>query len=231
MRLRPFFSYFGSKWRLAPRYPMPLLGCPIIEPFAGSAAFSLYHHQHQIKLYDKYSVICELWDYLINVSEREILSLPLLDFGEQIPTNISQGAQHLIGFWVTRAATRPRNKRRTKPWSHSRSDWSAHTRSMIANQVQHIRHWSIEQRDYASIELEEATWFVDPPYEVQGHNYVCSEIDYQSLSQWVKSLRGQTIICENSESNWLPTSVPIGLVSGVVKTTHEVMHHTIKEVK
>jgi hypothetical protein len=40
--VRPFFSFFGSKWRVAPHYPAPERDL-IIEPFAGSAGYSLRH--------------------------------------------------------------------------------------------------------------------------------------------------------------------------------------------
>tara|TARA_A100001515_G_scaffold92721_2_gene74019 strand:+ start:1305 stop:1970 length:666 start_codon:yes stop_codon:yes gene_type:complete len=213
---------------------MPLLGCPIIEPFAGSAAYSLYHHHHQVKLFDKYSVICELWDYLINVSESELLSLPLLDFGEQIPTNIPQAAQHLMGFWVSRASTQPKRSRRKTRWKREGrkadnpgGEWSAQTRAMIASQLQHIRHWTIEQRDYSSIDPEEGTWFVDPPYQVKGSNYVHNEIDYAKLLLWCQSLPGQTIVCENSQSDWLSDATPLHETSGSRHSTIEIMYHSI----
>lgn len=229
-RLRPFFSYFGSKWRLAPQYPPPLLGLPVIEPFAGSAAYSLYHHHHQIKLYDKYPIICEIWDYLINVSEDEILGLPILEFGEQIPNSIALEAQHLIGFWVSRASTRPGKKRRSIQWVHEKSDWTEQSRSMIARQLKFIRHWTIEQSEYFDINIEESTWFIDPPYQIMGSHYVHNDIDYQFLKNWSNSLFGQIIICENSESNWLQNPQTLNNTRGVNRTTKEIYEHKIVNV-
>lgn len=42
MTLHPFFPYYGSKWSLGPLYPAPRHD-RIIEPFAGSACYSLHH--------------------------------------------------------------------------------------------------------------------------------------------------------------------------------------------
>ena len=35
-KLKPFFTYYGGKYRAAPKYPEPVHGS-IVEPFAGSA--------------------------------------------------------------------------------------------------------------------------------------------------------------------------------------------------
>jgi site-specific DNA-adenine methylase len=75
-QLHPFFSYFGSKFRLAKFYPEPQCD-EIIEPFAGSAGYSLLYPNKQVTLYELYEPIVELWDYLIKVPEQEILALPV----------------------------------------------------------------------------------------------------------------------------------------------------------
>jgi site-specific DNA-adenine methylase len=51
MSLRPFFTYTGGKYRLAPRYPEPRHNL-IIEPFAGSAGYSLRHPEREVLLID-----------------------------------------------------------------------------------------------------------------------------------------------------------------------------------
>ena len=38
-RLRPFFCYYGGKWRAAPKYPPPEHDT-IVEPFAGAAGYA-----------------------------------------------------------------------------------------------------------------------------------------------------------------------------------------------
>lgn len=76
--LRPFFTYYGGKFRVALKYPNPIYKT-IIEPFAGAAGYSLRHYQHDVRLFDKDEIICGVWDYLIHASSEEILSLPLIE--------------------------------------------------------------------------------------------------------------------------------------------------------
>ena len=72
--------YFGSKSNLAGKYPPPKHS-KIIEPFAGSARYSLKYYNRDILLIDKYPVIIEIWHYLQNVSESDILGLPKIKKG------------------------------------------------------------------------------------------------------------------------------------------------------
>ena len=53
MMLHPFFSYFGSKYRLAKCYPQPQCD-EIVEPFAGSAGYALLYPEKQVTLYEIY---------------------------------------------------------------------------------------------------------------------------------------------------------------------------------
>ena len=79
--LHPFFSYFGSKYRMAKHYPEPAYDV-IIEPFAGAAGYSLLYPTKQVILYDNYEPVVRLWDYLIKVKKEEIWSLPLNNKGQ-----------------------------------------------------------------------------------------------------------------------------------------------------
>lgn len=205
MRLRPFFSYYGSKWRLAPKYPSPL-GNTIIEPFAGSACYSLAHPAKVVKLYDKYDKICAVWEYLIGVSEKEIRELPLIPPGETIPTGLAEEQKILIGFWLSKAATSPRKTMRTKDYGIKAMWWGETIRERIASQLKYIRHWSIEQASYDEIENQDACWFVDPPYQVGGEQYICSSksIDFEHLGDWCRGRQGQVIVCERNGAKWLP---------------------------
>jgi site-specific DNA-adenine methylase len=73
--LRPFFSYYGSKWSLGRHYPAPSHGT-IVEPFAGSAGYALFHSDRRVLLVDSDPVVAGLWQYLIRASAAEIRSLP-----------------------------------------------------------------------------------------------------------------------------------------------------------
>ncbi len=74
--LRPFFSYYGGKWRDAGNYPSPQTG-RIIEPFAGSAGYSLRHSQKDVVLCELDEKVFGVWNYLINEATPErIRELP-----------------------------------------------------------------------------------------------------------------------------------------------------------
>ena len=56
------FSYYGSKSKIVDYYPPPKHK-RIIEPFAGSARYSLKYFDREINLYDKYPIVIEVWHY------------------------------------------------------------------------------------------------------------------------------------------------------------------------
>lgn len=206
--LNPFFSYFGSKYRLAKFYSPPEHDT-IIEPFAGAAGYSLMYSHKKVKLYDPYEKVAGLWSYLINAREEEIRSLPLGPFTKDnkvTDQKICQEAQWLIGYWIVESQTHP-----SKNIYKRGGSWDANHRERIADQLQYIRHWTIEQKSYDQIDNQKATWYIDPPYEISGERYKYSskKIDYNSLSIWCKERQGQVIVCEGSPEGiesptWLP---------------------------
>ena len=136
-RLKPFFSYYGSKWRLSVKYPIPIFQT-VIEPFAGSACYSLLHYEKNVILYDAYETIVQL--DLINVKEKEIYQLPLLNSGEPIPNSLCEEQKILMGFWCSKATTRPGKtfSKYTGPGGESSQYlglWSKKIRHRIASQL------------------------------------------------------------------------------------------------
>ena len=208
MELRPFFSYFGGKWRAAPAYPPPQHRT-LIEPFAGSAGYALRYPHLDVLLIDKSEAIAGVWEYLINVKSSEVLALPDVPPGERVPESLPQEAQWLIGLWVNQGAAAPR---RTQTRWASRGDhhqmcmWGRPARERIAKQVTSIRHWLVQWGEYNDAPDIEATWFVDPPYQTQGKQYPhgAKGIDFGALGEWCKSRRGQVMVCENTGAGWLP---------------------------
>lgn len=99
------FSYFGSKYKLASKYGAPRHDT-VIEPFAGSAAYSLFWEPKRVILIDKNPVITSIWKYLIGASEAEILALPD-DFLHINDLEIPTGAKALIGFWIGKGKSSP----------------------------------------------------------------------------------------------------------------------------
>lgn len=90
MKLRPFWRYYGGKWRAAPRYPQPRYDT-IIEPFAGSAGYSLRYPERRVILVEKYTVIAEMWRYLIAVTPAEVLRIPCVEHIDELPDWVPAG--------------------------------------------------------------------------------------------------------------------------------------------
>jgi site-specific DNA-adenine methylase len=205
-QLRPFFGYYGGKWRTALRYPMPAHE-RIVEPFAGSAGYATRYSAADVHLNDASAVIVGVWDYLIRTPAAEIRRLPLV-FDHVDELEVPQEARDFIGFWLNRGTSSPR--RSPSAWMRSGvrpgSFWSEQVRDRTAAQVEWIRHWTVSHGDYADLETSTpATWFVDPPYDDPcGSHYTEAVNDFAHLAEWCYSLPGQLIVCEKQGADWLP---------------------------
>jgi hypothetical protein len=204
--IRPLFPFYGSKWRDARRYPRP--GGLVIEPFAGSAGYSLWHEPARVELYDVDPIVIGVWRYLIAATPREILALPDLKPGQSTDDlELPQEARWLIGFWLNRGSAQPKKtqtafSRRTE---RQQLVWSERARERIAADVPRIRHWRAAEASYEDVpRREDATYFVDPPYAVKGRHYRCNHVDHAALGAWVRTLPGRVIACENVGADWLP---------------------------
>jgi hypothetical protein len=199
--MRPFFSFFGGKWTLAPHYPPPEHDV-IIEPFAGSAGYSTRYHDREVILVERVDFMAELWRWLISVSADEVMSLPL-DLSRI--ENLSRPAQMLIRFWCARGRVRP--ARFASSWMksgrHPHSFWGESIRRRISEQVEKIRHWRVIEGDYSSAPDVRATWFIDPPY-VGSRHYLARVQDFGDLGRFCLSRRGLVITCEQEGAEWLP---------------------------
>lgn len=210
--LRPFFGYYGGKWRDTPKnYPLPLHGT-IIEPFAGSAGYSLRYPERRIILCELDPIVCGIWTYLTSVSESEMLQLPDVDpDGSVRDLQIPEEARWLIGMWLNRGVSSPRVT--PSKWMRSGvrpgSFWGPRVRTLIAQQLPRIRHWEIHNLAYSDCPFAgEATWFIDPPYSASGDHYRFGSrrLDYEALRDWCKARKGQVIVCEKEGADWLPFS-------------------------
>lgn len=196
------WSYYGSKSKLAQYYPHPKYNT-IIEPFAGSARYSLFgdNWKRNVILIDKYKVIADLWRYLIKEATPErILSLPEVAAGQCIDDlEVSPVEKQLIGFCANRGCTSP---------CHYPGKWNiwAADKKRIAAELYKIKHWQIIEGSYLEASDVEATWFIDPPYQKVKRDYVVSKknLDFDTLAQFCKSRKGQVIVCDNFGADWLP---------------------------
>ncbi len=219
--LRPFWRYYGGKWRAAPRYPAPRFDA-IIEPFAGAAGYSLRYPDRRVILVEKYPTICEMWRYLIGASASEILRIPEVDDVQDLPSWVPAGARALVGFSMNSATTTPRRtlsagRRMLRAANRQFEGWTDRLRDRVASQVDAIRHWRIIEGDYSDAPRVAATWFVDPPYLGRpGSHYVHGSraIDYAMVASWCRSRGGQVIVCEAEGAAWLPFR-PFGTTAGI----------------
>jgi site-specific DNA-adenine methylase len=209
-KLLSFFSYFGAKQGPTVKlYPAPEHET-IIEPFAGSAGYSLLYADRKVILSDIDPIIVGVWDYLINATEEDILKLP--DIGDDRTVDdlgVHQEAKWLIGFWISAGSTSARKSPSAWMRQGRRPDcfWGHEKRCRIASQLRYIRHWKVFQCNYEYYPpFDDCTWFVDPPYQVAGTSYRFGSkaLDYGKLGSWCRSLGGQVIVCENDGATWLP---------------------------
>jgi hypothetical protein len=193
------FSYYGEKRELAHYYPEPVYGL-VIEPFAGSAAYSLHgdRWKQEVLLIERDPRIAGVWEWLIEEADRdEILALPDLVPGER-----SRDLLHIVA-----AATRTANRADEVIVTPALAETWKVARSRMADAVGHVKHWSIRCGEYTSAPEVEATWFVDPPYVGEpgaGYRFGSDTLDFEALGDWIQHRAGQVIACEGGLGTYLP---------------------------
>ena len=205
VRLKPFFCYYGGKWRAAPRYPAPEHNT-IIEPFAGAAGYATCYPDRKVVLVEKDPMIAGLWRYLTHVTPKEIMSIPAEVPGMVDDLAICEEARWLVGFWCNKGTASPCKS--ASKWMRSgtrpNSFWGSTIRERIALQVEAIQHWQVIEGSYDQAPDVPATWFVDPPYQDMGKYYRHRKVDYEQLATWCKTREGQVMVCEQQGAGWLP---------------------------
>lgn len=201
------WGYYGSKSKIVKHYPPPKFDT-IIEPFAGTAQYSLKYWEHDVILIEKYSVISNLWKWLQVCSKDDILNTRQLKFGENTDDFEWDCPEQkdLVGFIITGAPSMP--KKTASKWKTViRPNTQQYKLNLIADNLDKIRHWKIIEGDYLEDSPDiEATWFIDPPYVVGGKYYRhgSKNIDYNALGTWCMERKGQVIVCESDNQQWLP---------------------------
>lgn len=210
------FYYYGGKRRLAKRYPAPRYDV-IIEPFAGSAAYALRHldpstgarQVERVILVEKDPRVCELWHRLLAMDPAGLANYPIPKAGERTDD-----------FLLMTSACSNRIARTESMIVTTRMPIVIERMfRQIASVLPHAKgRVEVIQGDYTKAPDDEATWFIDPPYWVngrgaqvaqsQGKGYAAgcdsSSIDYEALGTWCRARRGQVIVCEQSGASWLP---------------------------
>jgi hypothetical protein len=185
-------------------YPKPLHD-NIKEVFAGSAQYSLKYFDRDITIIDKNPKIVAIWKWLQFASEKDILGLP--DIPANLDTNylnLSEAERDFLGFQWNPGNAYPCRKignyRNTDPlyWKKQRA--------VLSVSLYKIKHWEICCGDYSNTEnTTKSTWFIDPPYQFGGNKYPfgVQKINHSHLRDWILSLKGQVIVCENAQANWM----------------------------
>ncbi len=195
------FSYYGSKSKIVNLYPKPKFD-KIIEPFAGSARYSLKYWNRDVLLIDKHKPIVDLWNWLKEINKSDLDSLPVLSYGDNLKDyNLSREEKLFLSFCINEGSTGERNT------VTKRSSTKVGFKIKSTKEVLHkIKHWDIRLGCYSTLNNEKATWFIDPPYVEGGQYYPKSSkfLDYNKLSEWCRLREGQLIVCENNNADWLP---------------------------
>lgn len=224
------FPFYGSKWNIAKLYPVPAFGT-VIEPFAGSAAYSLFHGVEHAVLVDADPVVVSVWRYLIGATVDEVLALPDLPApGDSVlDHDLSPGARALIGFWLNRGSAVPKLTRTaySARTDKAQLNWGPRAKERIASQLEHVRGWQAVHASYEEVPDVALTWFVDPPYVDKGRHYRARFNRHDELGEWVQSRRGQVIVCEGVGAEWLPFR-PLGHFKTSTGRALEVVWHREK---
>ena len=207
--LRPFWRYYGGKWRNAPHYPQPEHDT-IVEPFAGAAGYSLRYAHKRVILIDANPKVAAIWRYLIATSAEDIRALPDIPEGGTVnDCDMPQEARWLAGFWCNGGSVAPGLS--ASAWSrdlgqdaHNWSGWGYKSRERVASQVGSIRHWRVIEGDYRDAPDIAATWHVDPPYSTKAGSYYPNQPDgFPALGEWCRTRRGLVMVCEQNGADWL----------------------------
>lgn len=214
------FYYYGRKKQIAKHYPVPNFGA-IVEPFAGSAAYSLYgdNWKKNIFLVERDERVSEIWKWLVDeATPLAIKNLPDLEVGEK-----SSEFLHII-----HAATKMAFHYKTiKVTPVLARNWEISKRYMSENLFK-IKHWKIICGDYTLAPDIEATWFIDPPYKEdagKGYRYGSKLIDYEKLAKWSRKKEGEVIFCEGHCGDYLPFRPLLDLKGVAGKTSKEVIYY------
>jgi len=220
------FYYYGRKKQIAKYYPSPECEA-IVEPFAGSAAYSLHgsNWEREVFLIEKDARICDIWRWLIEeATPASIEALP----------SLSEGQKSSEFLHILHAATKMAFKYKTiKVTPVLERNWEISKRVMAAS-LYKVKHWKMIEGDFGASPDVVATWFVDPPYKGDagmGYGWNSAMLDYDELATWVLGRRGQIICCEGAQGDYLPFKCLLSLPGVAGKRSQEKIFHRSLEMQ
>lgn len=205
------FYYYGAKNQLRWHYPAPQHNL-IIEPFAGSAAYSCHHlflnRNLTALLIEKDNRVVKLWKQILSMRLNDLKNYPVPKLGD-----------HTDDFFIMTCATSNATARCKKLKYTKRIE-----KIFKIQRTRLIRLFPIRSQiqiicgSYETIKNQRATWFIDPPYSLNspnkntlypngdGYRSDCgaSSLNYKQLSIWCQNRRGQVIVCEKNGASWMP---------------------------
>ena len=208
------FSYFGRKVALGKYYPAPKFDL-VIEPFAGSMAYSLMHQTRDGAIgIEANPKVVDTWNRICGLTKEQIENYPIPEVGEDTEDH-----------WLIQAAFSEHASEASK------RRWTARmnrdTLPQIRYALKHLEYArnNVEYRlgHYSDAPDVEATWFIDPPYQHVQKGYMRHDLDYGELAEFCMSRRGQVIVCEQKGADWLPFEDLVEIRGTVNKRTTEVI--------
>ena len=145
------FPYFGKKLRSAKLYPAPRYDL-IIEPFAGSLAYSNFHKPKQAIGVELDKRVVDLWNRMARLDVQHPAPLIGSKTNDLLVKLCSYSEHALLSETMTVTSRMVR-------------DWKA-----IQENAIRLSDWALSSVDYRNGNYVdapdiEATWFIDPPYQ------------------------------------------------------------------
>jgi len=164
----------------------------------------------KVLLIEKDPRVVELWQRLLAMTPREVLALEPPVAGDYTDDFL----------WMTAATSNAIGSlRRLKMPERVPEVARGMLRQIAATLPEAKRKVTVIEGDYLEAPDVEATWFIDPPYQVNGsgsehtwfpqgmgygHGCRSSDLDFAALGEWCQSRQGQVMVCEQSGATWLP---------------------------
>lgn len=190
------FPYFGRKARHAGKYPAPAFPL-VIEPFAGSMAYTAHHRPQMGIGIEADSRVVDLW--------HRGVSMGLLGSTLVPPAQGSTTSDLLVK--LASYSEHSLTSGDMKVSSRMLRDWDSVVRRMAEVGSWAADHVLYTLGDWKHAPNVEATWFIDPPYQYanrRGYKHGASGVDFAALAEFCKTRRGQVIVCEQQGADWLP---------------------------